>query len=108
MITKCYKHDYVSWHTHKTYQFQHRDATIIDFVATNIVWVIITVSLLLCIYSFHNIKLHKQSLDIKVLFITAFWNINNTVTINTAQNNNTKEKKRPSLLLELKKVTFAL
>ncbi len=48
---------------------------------------------LLCIYSFHNIKLHKHSLDIKVLFIAAFWNRNNTVTNNTAQNNNTKERK---------------
>ncbi len=28
-----------------------------------------------------------------MLFITAFWNRNNTVTNNTAQNNNTKEKK---------------
>ncbi len=69
----------------------NRDATIIDFV-----WGIITVSRLLrllCIYSFHNIKWHKQSLDIQVLFIAAFWNRNNTLTNNTAQNNNTKEKK---------------
>ncbi len=28
------------------------------------------------------------------LFIAAFWNWNNTVTNNTAQNNNTKEKSR--------------
>ncbi len=49
------------------------------------------VSRLLWIYSFHNIKSHKHSLDIKVLFIAAFWN--NTVTNNRAQNNNTKEKK---------------
>ncbi len=28
-----------------------------------------------------------------VLFIDAFWNRNNTLTNNTAQNNNTKEKK---------------
>ncbi len=62
---------------------------------------------LLCLYSFHNIKLHKQSLYIKLLFIAAFWNRNNTVTNNTAQNKNTKEKS-PSLLLELKKVTSAL
>ncbi len=34
-------------------------------------------------------KSHKLSLDIKVLFIAAFWNRNNTVTNNTAQNNNT-------------------
>ncbi len=87
-----------------------RDATIIDFVGTIIVWGIITVSRLLrllCIYSFHNIKSHKHSLDIKVLFISAVWNRNNTVTNNTAQNN-TKEKKIPSLLLELKKLTSAL
>ncbi len=72
-----------------------RDATIIDFVGTIIVWGIITVSQLLCIYSFHNIKSHKHSLDIKVLFIAAFWNRTNTVTNNTAhnnKNNNTKEK----------------
>ncbi len=71
-----------------------RDATIIDFVGTNIFWGIITVSRilrLLCIHSFHNIKSH--SLDIKVLFVAAFWNRNNTVTNNTAQNINTKEKK---------------
>ncbi len=48
---------------------------------------------LLCIYSFHNINSHKHSLDIKVLFIAAFWNRNNTVTNNTAQHNNTKERK---------------
>ncbi len=28
-----------------------------------------------------------------MLFIAAFWNRNNTLTNNTAQNNNTKEKK---------------
>ncbi len=58
-----------------------RDTTIIDFVGTIIVWEIITVSRLLwlCIYSFHNIKIHKHSLDIKVLFIVAFWNRNSTV-----------------------------
>ncbi len=38
-------------------------------------------------------KLHKQSLDMNVLFIDTFWNRNNTLTNNTAQNNNTKEKK---------------
>ncbi len=73
-----------------------RDATIIDFVGMIIVWGIITVSRLLrllCFYSFHNIKSHKHSLDIKVLFITAFWNRNSTLTNNTAQNNNTKERK---------------
>ncbi len=76
-----------------------RDATILDFVGTIIVWGIIMVLRLLwlCIYSFHNIKPHKHSLDIKVLFIAAFWNRNNTVTNNTAQNN-TKERK-----LELKR-----
>ncbi len=84
-----------------------RDAMIIDFVGTIIVWGIITVSRLLCIYSFHNIKSHNHSLDIKVLCIAAFWNRNNTVTNNTAKNYNTKEKS-PSLLLELKKVTSAL
>ncbi len=84
------------------------DATIIDFVGTIIVWGIITVSRLLCIYSIHNIKLHKQSLDIKVLCIAAYWNRHNTVTNNTAQRNNTKEKKSPSLLLEWKNVTSAL
>ncbi len=52
---------------------RNREATIIDFVGTIIVWGIITVSRLLCIYSFHN-KLHEHSLDIKVLFIAAFWN----------------------------------
>ncbi len=70
-----------------------RDATIIDFVDTIIVWWIITVSWLLCIYSFHDIKSHKHSLDIKVLFIAAFWNRNNIENNSTAQNNNTKEKK---------------
>ncbi len=80
-----------------------RDATIIDFVGTIIVWGIITVSRLLCIYSFHN----KHSLDIKVLFIAAFWNRNNTSTNNTAQNNNTKEKKKV-YPIENKKVTSAL
>ncbi len=54
------------------YRRMIRDATIIDFVGTVIVLGIITVSRLLCIYSFHNIKLHKHSLDIKVLFIAAF------------------------------------
>ncbi len=65
---------------------------IIDFVGTIIVWGIITVSRLLqllYIYSFHNIKLHKHSLDIKVLFIASFWNRNSPVTNNTAQYNNT-------------------
>ncbi len=52
--------------------FVLRDATIIDFVGTIIVWGIITVSRLLCIYSFHNILSNKHSLDIKVLFIAAF------------------------------------
>ncbi len=47
-------------------------------------------------YSFHNIKSHKHTLDIKKLFIAAFWN--NTVTNNTAQNNTTKEKIRWPLL----------
>ncbi len=32
-----------------------------------------------------------NSLDIKVLFIVAFWNRNNTVSNNPAQNNTTKE-----------------
>ncbi len=50
------------------------------------------VSRLLCVYSFYNIKLHKHSLDIKVLFISVFWNRNSTLTNNTAQNNYTKEK----------------
>ncbi len=48
------------------------------------------VSRLLWIYSFHNIKSHKHSLDIKVLFIAAFWN--NIVANNTAQNNNNEKK----------------
>ncbi len=73
-----------------------RDATIIDCVNTIIVWGIITVSWLLrllWIFSLHNIKWHKHSLDIKVSFIAVFLNRNNTVTNNTEQNNNTKEKK---------------
>ncbi len=39
------------------------------------------------------ISQHKitNSLVIKVLFIAAFWNRNNTVSNNAAQNNNTKE-----------------
>ncbi len=59
---------------------RNRDAAIIDFVGTVIVWGIITVSRLL----------RYDSLDIKVLFIAAFWNRNNTVTNNKTQNNNTK------------------
>ncbi len=58
-----------------TNEHRSRDATIIDLVGTIIVGGIITVSRLLrllCIYSFHNIKSHKHSLDIKVLFISAF------------------------------------
>ncbi len=39
----------------------------------------------------------------KVLFIAAFWNRNNTVTNNTAQNNNTKEKKNISPIIGIKK-----
>ncbi len=38
-------------------------------------------------------KITKHFLDIKVLFISAFWNRNNTVTNNTAQNNNSKKNK---------------
>ncbi len=66
------------------------------------------VSWLLCIYSFHNIKSHKHSLDIKELFIAAFWNRNSTVTNNIAQNNNTKEKTSISPIIGIKKVTSAL
>ncbi len=57
-----------------------RDAPIIDSVGTIIVWGIIKVSRLLSIsqYKNHNIKSHKCSLDIKGLFIAAFWNRNNS------------------------------
>ncbi len=48
-----------------------RDATIIDFDGTIIVMVSRLLRLL-CIYSFHNIKSHKHSLEIKMLFIAAF------------------------------------
>ncbi len=71
-----------------------RDATIIDFVGTIIVWGIITVSRLLLIPQHKN---HKLSLDMKVLFIAAFWNRINTVTNNTAQNNNIKKEKKVPL-----------
>ncbi len=37
------------------------------------------------------IRSHKHSLDIKVLFIAAFYN---TVTNNTAQHNNNKDKQK--------------
>ncbi len=67
---------------------------IIDFVGTIKVWGIIMVSWLLGIYSFHNLKSHKHSLDITFLFIASFWNRINTVINNTAHNN-TKEKKVP-------------
>ncbi len=53
-------------------------------------------------------KSRKHPLDIKVLFIAAFWNRNNTVTNNTAQNNNTKEKKKSISPIGIKKVTSAL
>ncbi len=85
-----------------------RDATIIDFVGTIIVWGIITVSQLLCIYSFHNIKSHKHSLDIKVLFIAAFWNRTNTVTNNTAQIITLKKIKVHLFYWNEKKVTSTL
>ncbi len=68
-----------------------RDATIIDFVGTIIVWWIITVSRLLLIPQHKN---HKLSLDMKVLFIAAFWNRSNTVTNITAQNNTIKKEKK--------------
>ncbi len=46
----------------------------------------------------HLLISQHKNLDIKVLFIAAFWNRNNTVTNNTAQNNNnTKEKKKVHL-----------
>ncbi len=75
-----------------------RDATIMDFVE---------------VYSLRNnhssmIIMHLLILQHKItLFIATFWNRNDTVTNNIAQNNNTKEKKSISLI-GIKKVTSAL
>ncbi len=41
------------------------------------------------------IKSHEHSLDAKVLFIAGFWNRNNTLTNNTAQNNNKQKSISP-------------